>query len=311
MSAALVLLALAAGCASLPRPEETPAPTMADTRPHRRPVGLDGSPAEVLTPEQAVQAVLEYAKGYAVQDVLADVPEYALEAAMSSALNDALEQTLQARIEDAEGHTVRDALEEAVHFVPEDVLKDALEDAFKDALVYALSGVTEETLENPSDQALKQALDAGLADILTDAVLYVLDDVSLNVPSIWPTEHPKLYVSRGFYYAQRGRRAHKGIDMVVPRGTPVAVAADGAVTFAGRQSGYGNIVKIDHGNGLESWYAHLDSMSVQPGDDVIRGQEIGAVGSTGRATTSHLHYEVRECGAPVDPAPYLPPREGR
>ena len=99
---------------------------------------------------------------------------------------------------------------------------------------------------------------------------------------------------------------HTGIDVSTAEGTPVLAAAAGTVLLAGFNSGgYGNYVVIGHGGGLDTLYGHLDSIAVQPGQTVSRGQPIGAEGSTGNSTGAHLHFEVRKNGAPVDPAAYL------
>jgi murein DD-endopeptidase MepM/ murein hydrolase activator NlpD len=97
-----------------------------------------------------------------------------------------------------------------------------------------------------------------------------------------------------------GMRAHRGIDIPDPVGTPVHAAGSGTVTFAGWSRGYGNMVRIDHGGGNETRYAHLRSITVVPGA-VEQGAVIGNVGSTGRSTGAHLHFEVRQRGASIDP----------
>ena len=105
---------------------------------------------------------------------------------------------------------------------------------------------------------------------------------------------------------RRGAAMHAGIDLAGPSGTPIHATADGVVTTAGWNSGgYGNLVKIDHGRGIETRYGHLSSMNVQPGSRVTRGQVIGRMGSTGRSTGSHLHYEVRIDDRPVNPIPFM------
>lgn len=105
----------------------------------------------------------------------------------------------------------------------------------------------------------------------------------------------------------RGSRAmHAGIDLSGPVGTPIYATADGIVSSAGWNSGgYGNLIKIDHGRGIETRYAHLSKISVRPGEKVKRGQMIGKMGSTGRSTGSHLHYEVRIDGRAVNPVPFM------
>ena len=100
-------------------------------------------------------------------------------------------------------------------------------------------------------------------------------------------------------------KAHDGIDLAAPVGTPVRAAATGTVTFAGRRGGYGLVVMIDHGDGTQTRYAHQSRLDVHVGDRVAAGQPIGAVGATGLATGPHLHFEIRRDGIPVDPAAVL------
>lgn len=103
----------------------------------------------------------------------------------------------------------------------------------------------------------------------------------------------------------RGHRRHEGVDLAAPKGTPIYAAADGVVTTAGRESGYGNVVRVRHEFGFETVYAHQSVIRVKVGQQVSRGERIGDMGSTGRSTGSHLHYEVRVNGQPVNPMTYL------
>ena len=96
-------------------------------------------------------------------------------------------------------------------------------------------------------------------------------------------------------------RVHRGIDIAGPYGAPVRAAADGVVTFAGKAGGYGELVRIEHGDGVETLYGHLSALLVRPGMSIRRGTVIGAMGSTGRSTGNHVHFEVREDGIAVDP----------
>lgn len=96
-------------------------------------------------------------------------------------------------------------------------------------------------------------------------------------------------------------RMHAGIDLPKPFGSPVTAGAAGRVVFAGWAGGYGNMIEIDHGGGLSTRYGHLSSIEVVRSSFVAGGQRIGRVGSTGRSTGSHLHYEVRVNGRAVDP----------
>lgn len=103
-----------------------------------------------------------------------------------------------------------------------------------------------------------------------------------------------------------GRLAfHRGLDLAARRGTPIKAPADGIVVFAGRNGGLGRTVRISHDFGFTTVYGHLDSISVQPGDQVHRGQELGLMGNSGRSTGPHLHYEVHVEGKAVNPLYYI------
>jgi murein DD-endopeptidase MepM/ murein hydrolase activator NlpD len=103
-----------------------------------------------------------------------------------------------------------------------------------------------------------------------------------------------------------GAARHQGIDLAAAYGTPIYATADGTVTDAGfNHGGYGNLVKIDHGRGIETRYGHMSAILVRSGQRVVRGQQIGRMGSTGRSTGNHLHYEVRIDGRAVNPIPFM------
>ena len=103
-----------------------------------------------------------------------------------------------------------------------------------------------------------------------------------------------------------GAARHQGIDLAAPIGTPIYATADGTVSEAGwNAGGYGNLIKVDHGRGIETRYGHLSRILVHAGDHITRGQMIGRMGSTGRSTGSHLHYEVRIDGRAVNPIPFM------
>lgn len=102
-----------------------------------------------------------------------------------------------------------------------------------------------------------------------------------------------------------GRKHHAGIDLAAPKNTPIYAAADGVVTASGRESGYGNVIRIQHDFGFETVYAHNNRNRVRVGQRVSRGDHIGDMGATGRVTGVHLHYEVHLNGKPVNPALYV------
>ncbi len=128
-----------------------------------------------------------------------------------------------------------------------------------------------------------------------------------SIPSREPVDNVTLTSSFGTRKDPFNGRArmHQGIDIPGPLGTPVYATADGVVQRSEWANGYGNLVEINHGNGLETRYGHLSKLIAQPNERVRRGQLIGLMGSTGRSTGSHLHYEVRIAGAAVNPTPYI------
>jgi len=100
-------------------------------------------------------------------------------------------------------------------------------------------------------------------------------------------------------------KIHEGLDIAASIGTPIHSPAGGVIIFAGKKSGYGQIVMVDHGYGLETWYGHTSRILVKPGQKIKRGQTIALIGNSGRSTGAHLHYEVHVNGIPVDPINYI------
>lgn len=133
--------------------------------------------------------------------------------------------------------------------------------------------------------------------------------VEVAVPSINPVEVMKF--SSGFGYRNaptRGAsRNHQGIDIPGPVGTPIYATADGIIGRAQWLGGYGKFVEINHGNAVQTRYGHLSAMNVEPGQRVRKGDILGYMGSTGRSTGSHLHYEVRIAGEAINPTAFLSP----
>ncbi len=134
------------------------------------------------------------------------------------------------------------------------------------------------------------------------AASYASDSAPHTTPSIWPAAG---YVSSPYGLRFNGTEFHQGIDIAADMGTPIVATADGVVTAAGWNGGYGNMVDVDHGGGIVTRYGHAFAVAVTVGQQVRRGEVIAYVGSTGRSTGPHVHYEVRVNGAPVNPAGYL------
>lgn len=117
---------------------------------------------------------------------------------------------------------------------------------------------------------------------------------------IWPTESPTHFISQGV------RAGHRAIDLPRTNGWGIYAAAPGIVQTSSSRGGYGNLIIINHGGGWTTYYAHLSQFKVQSGTYVEQGQLIGLMGSTGRSTGPHLHFEVRQNGTPLNPLNYLP-----
>ena len=128
-----------------------------------------------------------------------------------------------------------------------------------------------------------------------------------GVPQVLPASLD--FISSGFGYRSDpftgGAAFHAGLDFRGPIGAPIYAAAKGRVIFAGVKQGYGNCIEIDHGNGLTTRYAHMSAFRARVGQEVAPGNVIGAIGSTGRSTGPHLHFEVRVHDQPVNPRPFL------
>lgn len=146
-----------------------------------------------------------------------------------------------------------------------------------------------------------------LSELVVDGK--AMKDKLTRIPAIWPLVNGAGKITSRFGYRRdpfhRRVRHHDGTDVAAPTGTKVRATARGTVTFAEYDQFYGNLIKIDHGGGLETWYAHLSKIASQVGDVVDRSTVIGNVGSTGRSTGAHLHYEVHVDGAPVDSEKYM------
>lgn len=162
-------------------------------------------------------------------------------------------------------------------------------------------------------------IDAALEEVDEEAALrersmrelndFFTQDASLlaSMPSIRPNASmltTSLFGPRTDPYTNR-KVMHKGIDIAAEHGSDVHVTGDGVVVFAGNRGGYGKSLVVDHGFGFQTHYTHLSSYQVSVGQQVKRGQAIGAVGNTGRSTGPHLHYEVRLGGVPQDPLRFI------
>jgi murein DD-endopeptidase MepM/ murein hydrolase activator NlpD len=175
-------------------------------------------------------------------------------------------------------------------------------------------------LEGPSDITAQGKLVPTFAESVQDYDFLRSADVMLllssparryrtqaSVPNLWPIDGRLIgaFGPRTDPFSGEGQEIHKGVDIRGEIGTPVHVTADGIVSFADMFSGYGRLVIVDHGGGIETWYAHMSKLYVHTGQEVRRAEPIGEVGTSGRVTAAHLHYEVHVNGRPVNPYQYL------
>jgi murein DD-endopeptidase MepM/ murein hydrolase activator NlpD len=138
-----------------------------------------------------------------------------------------------------------------------------------------------------------------------------LESSLLAIPSGKPTATPMLSSSYGYRSDPFNGHAafHAGLDFPGHNGQPILAAATGRVSFVGQRSGYGNVVEVTHGNGIMTRYAHLSGFDARVGQQVLRGDRIARMGSTGRSTGPHLHFEVRVNGNPINPRRFLEARK--
>ncbi len=174
-----------------------------------------------------------------------------------------------------------------------------------------VENATEQSLPKKEDQNFERlslkslTLEQNLHD------LYELLSDQKSFLNALPTKKPaEGYFTNGFGVrlsplGDGVEKMHEGVDVANVMGTPIRSPALATVSYAGRKSGYGQIVILDHGYGLETWYGHTSKVLVKPGQKVKRGQTIALMGNSGQSTGSHLHYEVRVQGIPVDPLAYI------
>lgn len=203
------------------------------------------------------------------------------------------------------GVPVTDANIYLVHFTGNADLASKLSKSKDDALMNSIISKSE-ILANPN--VAKMTVGAYKEDLKAKTG-FDFKEIDLNAKSTASQQTPNPSATRvrdigtvTSEYGMRNGSHHEGIDIAAPQGTPVNATFEGKVTSAEMTSGgYGNLIEIDHGNGTVTRYAHLASIDVKVGDSVKAGQKIGGVGSTGRSSGNHLHYEIRRNGKAVDP----------
>lgn len=163
--------------------------------------------------------------------------------------------------------------------------------------------------KNPHAETIRSDTDLHSLALLLDR-LAAMEAAFDILPSARPTTAPMMTSSYGYRRDPFNGLAafHAGIDFPGAFGQPILAAADGKIVFVGQRSGYGNCIELDHGHGITTRYAHLSGFVARRGQRVERGQQIARMGSTGRSTGTHLHFEVRVNGSAVDPRPFLDSR---
>ncbi len=197
-----------------------------------------------------------------------------------------------------------DTLEEAEEVV-EKIKKEHEKDDVE--LEIALSEKYTQKLEEVKTDAPEDAeksIEKDIEDILEEEeakkAIATINGINVSVLPVSGTISSRFGVSSSIRSG-----AHTGLDIACPKGTDIKAVAKGKVVFAERNGAYGNLVKVDHGNGVETWYAHCDKIYAKVGDKVDAGDVIAAVGTTGNSTGPHLHLEVRINGTAVNPQKYL------
>lgn len=155
--------------------------------------------------------------------------------------------------------------------------------------------------------AINTAAPVAASDVPAASLSAILRPNTVSIPSLMPVAGAKLTSGYGMrnHPVLGGRRQHQGIDLAQPIGTPIRATADGVVGRADWFSSYGLFVSLEHGGSIETRYGHMSRLNVAAGQVVKKGDIIGYVGSTGRSTGPHLHYEVRIAGVAVNPIPYM------
>ena len=181
---------------------------------------------------------------------------------------------------------------------PERVAKDGKNTGMGGPLIPAASA--EATADLNADAQFRSLF-------MTWKKLDTLEQGVISIPSVQPVQHLTFTSNFGVRSDPfRGTAAmHAGVDIPGPTGTPIYATADGVVNHAARQGGYGNMIELNHGKGITTRYGHLSKILISNNARVRRGQMIGLMGSTGRSTGPHLHYEVRIDGRAVNPIPFL------
>lgn len=278
-------------------------------------------PREFTVDERALlveklEFAFEYAVDYGILCATTLIIENPKDEARQNPLDNGLKQAFNEGLE----WGLRHMLDPEQQGAPADIVQEARQKALAYARAEGLGRSIDDTLaQTPAEtrDALKATLTAAFDQLLEPAFEVALGraqreplPVMAGGKMAFPVAVAGASISS--YFGSSRRRSggqghiHTGVDILAPKSSPIVASADGTVTFAGESgNGYGRLIKVDHGGGVETWYAHCNEVMVAKGEAVATGQQLGGIGSTGRATANHLHYEVRENSRPVNPLPYL------
>ena len=244
-----------------------------------------------------------------------NMPEYKLKLVDKSEKTN--EETILAKLEensettyklyavtlDGEEKTVLASLDEAEKIV------DEMTSKYEDDLELDI-GIVDVITTNKKDESTVKVAKQSLNEDIEEKIDEIEEEIEIESHTVQGIYLEVTPVS-GIITSRFGNResirsyGHTGLDIAAPAGTPIRVTADGEVTFSGYSGGYGYVVKVSHGNGIETYYAHCSELYVSAGEKVEAGDIIAAVGSTGNSTGNHLHFEVRIDGVEVNPQNYL------
>ena len=236
---------------------------------------------------------------------LVDKSEKTNEEAILAKLEEDSETTyeLYAVTLDGEEKTVLASLEEAEKIV------DEMTEKYEDDLELDI-GITNIITTDKKDESTVKVAKTTLNNEIVEKIKKIEEQIEIEYHTVQGVYLEVTPVS-GIITSRFGSResirtyGHTGLDIAAPAGTSIRAAADGTVTFAGYSGGYGYVVKMSHGNGIETYYAHCSELYVSAGEKIEAGDVIAAVGSTGNSTGNHLHFEVLVDGTEIDPQNYL------
>ena len=269
--------------------------------------------------EGKVNEILNKEEEAKLYTTIENMPEYSLKLVDKS--QETNEETILAKLEDSSETTYKlyavtlDGKEKAVLASLDEAEKivDEMTEKYEDDLELDI-GIVDVITTDKEDESTVKVAKADLNEEITDKIEEIEAEIaeqkeieSHTVNGVYLVVKP---VS-GTITSRFGNResirtyGHTGLDIAAPAGTPIKAAADGTVTFSGYSGGYGYVVKISHGNGIETYYGHCSALYVSAGEKVEAGDTIAAVGSTGNSTGNHLHFEVRVNGTEVNPQNYL------